>query len=68
MRETRKAILIWLGLLPVFAVTLFPFAVMGLTAIRPQDELFTREWFPSRIALGQLRRDVADDGLRAGAR
>jgi len=54
MRETRKAILIWLGLLPVFAVTLFPFAVMGLTAIRPQDELFTREWFPSRIAWGNF--------------
>ena len=64
----RKAILIWLGLLPVFAVTLFPFAVMGLTAIRPQDELFTREWFPSRIAWDNFVEMWQTTGFGRGAR
>ena len=50
MKQIRKSVLIWLGLLPVFAVTLLPFMVMGLTAIRPQNELYVRGWFASRIA------------------
>ena len=50
MAKLRKSVLIWLGLLPVFAITLFPFIVMGLTAIRPQSDLYSRDWLPDYIA------------------
>ncbi|MBO6900061.1 MAG: carbohydrate ABC transporter permease [Rhizobiaceae bacterium] len=50
MSREKRSVLIWLGLLPIFAVTLFPFLVMILTAIKPKDEVFERSWIPSRIA------------------
>ncbi|WP_127523030.1 carbohydrate ABC transporter permease [Mesorhizobium sp. Z1-4] len=50
MSRAKKSLLIWLGLLPVFAITLFPFLVMLLTAIKPKEEVFERSWVPSRIA------------------
>ncbi len=50
MKKLQKSAIIWLGLAPIFAITLFPFLVMGLTAIRPQKEVFSGGWFPTRIA------------------
>ncbi|MEO5758639.1 MAG: carbohydrate ABC transporter permease [Mesorhizobium sp.] len=54
MTKLRKSVLLWLGLLPIFAITLFPFAVMGLTAIRPADEVFAAGWLPTRIQWGNF--------------
>jgi multiple sugar transport system permease protein len=50
MTKLRKTILIWLGLLPVFAITLFPFVVMATTSIKPRGEVFSSSWIPSRVA------------------
>jgi multiple sugar transport system permease protein len=49
MQKARKSLLIWLMLIPVFAVTLFPFLVMAMTAIRPQQEVFDGGWLPTRL-------------------
>jgi multiple sugar transport system permease protein len=46
----RKSLLIWLGLLPVLAITLMPFLVMGLAAIRPAEDMYSSGWATSRIA------------------
>ena len=48
----RKAALCWLPLLPLIATTLFPFAVMFATAVKPLDEVLsgTAAWLPSRFA------------------
>jgi multiple sugar transport system permease protein len=50
VNKIGKSILIWLGLAPVFVVTLLPFLVMGLTALRPQNKLYERTWFSSELA------------------
>ncbi|AVX04859.1 carbohydrate ABC transporter permease [Maritalea myrionectae] len=50
MSKLMKSLLIWLFLLPIFAITLFPFYVMATTAIRPQTEVFDQSWLPTRFA------------------
>lgn len=50
MNKLAKSVLIWLCMAPIFAVTLFPFLVMGMTAIRPQREVFSDGWLPSEFA------------------
>ena len=50
MSKLRKSVLIWLALTPVFLVTLLPFLVMGLTAVRPQSDLYDQSWFSTEIA------------------
>lgn len=50
MATWRKSLLIWLGLSPVLFVMLFPFLVMGMTAIRPQEEIYAGGWLAHRIA------------------
>jgi len=50
MGKLQKSVIIWLGLTPVFAITLFPFLVMALTAVRPQNEVFGGRWLPSHFA------------------
>jgi multiple sugar transport system permease protein len=48
----RKSLLCWLALSPLIALNLAPFAIMLLTAIKPEDEVFRYPptWLPSRIA------------------
>lgn len=47
-----KTLLCWLMLLPLIATTLFPFAVMFFTAVKPLDEVLSTApaWLPSRFA------------------
>ncbi|MEO6013701.1 MAG: carbohydrate ABC transporter permease [Devosia sp.] len=49
MRMLRKSLLIWLALLPLIALSLLPFAVMFLTAVKPKTEMFDPSWFPSHF-------------------
>lgn len=48
----RRSLLYWIVLLPLVAITLFPFAVMLSTALKPRDEIFAfpPRWLPSRLA------------------
>jgi multiple sugar transport system permease protein len=48
----RKTLLCWLLLLPLVVTTLFPFAVMFFTAVKPADEVLSAapSWLPSRFA------------------
>lgn len=48
----RRSILYWIVLLPLTAVTLFPFAVMVSTALKPRAEIFAYppHWIPSHLA------------------
>jgi multiple sugar transport system permease protein len=42
-----RSILLWLALLPVIVVILFPFAVMTLTAFKGPSEVHDPTWWPS---------------------
>ena len=48
----RKTLLCWLLLSPLVVTTLFPFAVMFFTAVKPGNEVLSAEpsWLPSRFA------------------
>ena len=48
----RKTVVCWLLPLPLIATTLFPFAVMFFTAVKPLDEVLSAApaWLPSRFA------------------
>jgi multiple sugar transport system permease protein len=48
----RKTIVCWLLLLPLVVTTLFPFAVMFFTAVKPLDEVLSASpsWLPSHFA------------------
>lgn len=48
----RKTIVCWLVLSPLIVTSLFPFAVMFFSAVKPRDELFIYpvRWLPSRFA------------------
>jgi multiple sugar transport system permease protein len=51
-RYLRRSLLSWLALSPLVAVTLFPFAVMLATALKPASEIMTAhaEWLGTRLA------------------
>lgn len=49
MRMLKRSILIWLALLPLIGLSLLPFAVMFLTAVKPKTEVFEPTWFPSKF-------------------
>ena len=59
MKKLRRSILYWLLLSPLVAVTLFPFMVMFVTAIKPQTEVHDPELVAKRAGLGKLCRNVA---------
>ena len=48
----RRSVLCWLALSPLIVLTLFPFAVMLATALKPAAEVLSAapSWLPSRIA------------------
>ena len=54
MKKLRRSILYWLMLSPLVAVTLFPFIVMFVTAIKPQTEVHDPSWWPSEPAWGNF--------------
>ena len=49
-RKMRRTIVSWLVLSPLVVVTLFPFAVMLITALKPATEVLRPTWWPSRLA------------------
>ncbi|MEM7443135.1 MAG: carbohydrate ABC transporter permease [Pseudomonadota bacterium] len=48
--KLRRTIIAWLVLSPLVVLTLFPFAVMFITALKPAGEVLTPSWVPSRLA------------------
>ncbi|PVE23746.1 hypothetical protein DC522_14185 [Microvirga sp. KLBC 81] len=53
--KLRRSIICWLVLSPVVVAALFPFAVMLITALKPNTEVLTPTWWPSRIAWENLQ-------------
>lgn len=47
----KRSLLLWALLSPLLIITLFPFMVMVVTAIKPRDEVTSAAWWPSRVAL-----------------
>lgn len=49
MSKLKRSILAWIVLSPLMALTILPFAVMFLSAVKPRDEIFTSPptWLPS---------------------
>ena len=52
--KLKTTIISWLVLAPLLAFCLFPFAVMFLSALKPQTELYDPRWIPSRLAWGNF--------------
>lgn len=48
--KLRRSLVCWLILSPVVVAAIFPFAVMLITALKPNTEVLTPTWWPSRIA------------------
>ncbi|PLP58289.1 hypothetical protein CYK37_15375 [Mesorhizobium loti] len=44
-----RSVVAWLLLSPLIVVTLFPFAVMFLTAVKPRPEVLSPTWWPSEF-------------------
>ncbi|WP_018429771.1 carbohydrate ABC transporter permease [Hoeflea sp. 108] len=47
--KLKRTIIAWGLLLPLVVVTLFPFAVMFLTAVKPAQEVLNPSWWPSEF-------------------
>ena len=47
--KLKRSIIAWILLAPLIIVTLFPFAVMFLTAVKPRAEVLTPTWWPSEF-------------------
>ncbi|CAN5121930.1 carbohydrate ABC transporter permease [soil metagenome] len=47
MRKLKRSILYWILLSPLIVLVIFPFAVMFITAIKPQEEVLAPTWWPS---------------------
>jgi multiple sugar transport system permease protein len=47
--KLRRSIVCWLVLSPVVVAALFPFAVMLITALKPNTEVLSPTWWPSRV-------------------
>ncbi|HFD16094.1 MAG TPA: carbohydrate ABC transporter permease [Rhodospirillales bacterium] len=48
--KMKRTLIAWLLLSPLVVTTLFPFAVMLITALKPRTEVLTPSWVPSRLA------------------
>jgi multiple sugar transport system permease protein len=46
MSKLKRSILYWILLSPIVVLTLFPFAVMFITALKPTDEMLSSNWWP----------------------
>ncbi|MDH4987846.1 carbohydrate ABC transporter permease [Aminobacter anthyllidis] len=47
--KLKRTVIAWGLLAPLVVVTLFPFAVMFLTAVKPAQEVLTPNWWPSEF-------------------
>ena len=47
--KLRRSIIAWLLLAPLIVVTIFPFAVMLLTAVKPRPEVLSPTWWPGEF-------------------
>ncbi|TIU61705.1 MAG: carbohydrate ABC transporter permease, partial [Mesorhizobium sp.] len=47
--KLKRTVIAWLLLAPLIVVTIFPFAVMFLTAVKPRTEVLTPTWWPSEF-------------------
>ncbi|MCO5083494.1 MAG: carbohydrate ABC transporter permease [Rhizobiaceae bacterium] len=47
--KVKRTLIAWLLLAPLIVVTLFPFAVMFLTAVKPKTEVLSPTWWPSEF-------------------
>lgn len=45
--KMKRTIFAWAALSPLIVVTIFPFAVMFITAVKPAPEVLTPTWWPS---------------------
>ncbi|WP_448950558.1 carbohydrate ABC transporter permease [Labrys neptuniae] len=54
MSKLKRSILYWILLLPIVILTLFPFAVMLVTALKPTEEMLSSTWWPSRAVWGNF--------------
>lgn len=54
MSKLRRSIFYWVVLSPLIVLVVFPFAVMFITAIKPQTEVLQPTWWPSAPALGNF--------------
>jgi multiple sugar transport system permease protein len=52
--KLRRTLWSWLFLSPLIVLSLFPFAVMFITAIKPRGEVLIPTWWPSRVELGNF--------------
>ena len=54
--KLRRSLWCWLGLSPLLVMTLWPFAVMLSTALKPTAEVlvFPPHWLPTRLAWGNF--------------
>jgi multiple sugar transport system permease protein len=48
--KLRRSLIAWALLSPLILLSLFPFAVMTITALKPAGEVLTPNWIPSRLA------------------
>ena len=48
--KMKRTLIAWAVLSPLVVLTLFPFAVMLITALKPQSEVLSPHWIPSRLA------------------
>ena len=48
--KLKRTIVAWAVLSPLVVLILFPFAVMFITAIKPQQEVLRPTWWPSQVA------------------
>jgi multiple sugar transport system permease protein len=49
-RKLKRTLIAWAVLSPLVVLTLFPFAVMLITALKPPTEVLSPHWIPSRLA------------------
>lgn len=45
--KLKRTVVAWAVLSPLIVLTLFPFAVMFLTAVKPAQEVLSPNWWPS---------------------
>ncbi len=54
MSKLKRSVLYWVLLSPLIVLTLFPFAVMLVTALKPTEEMLSSSWWPSRPVWGNF--------------
>lgn len=53
-RKWKRTLVAWVLLAPLMVLILFPFAVMTITALKPQAEVLNPTWWPSELRFRNL--------------